>query len=64
MSDHNGTLFRRGGTIRFVRWISGRDGWCPEIVQGRYVERSESGWIIDVDGQSRALPSDTWAVYR
>ena len=44
MSDHNGTLFRRGGTVRFVRWVSSRDGgWAPEIIQGRYLERDDAG---------------------
>lgn len=65
MSDHNGTLFRRGGTVRFVRWVSSRDGgWAPEIVQGRYLERDDAGWLVEIDGAPTLLAKDDWAVYR
>jgi hypothetical protein len=65
VSDHNGTLFRRGGTVRFVRWVSSRDGgWAPEIIQGRYLERDDAGWLVDIDGTPTLLTKDDWAVYR
>ncbi|AZZ53252.1 MULTISPECIES: hypothetical protein [Rathayibacter] len=65
MSDHNGTLFRRGGTVRFVRWVSSRDGgWAPEIIQGRYLERDDSGWLVEIEGTPTLLTKDDWAVYR
>lgn len=65
MSDHNGTLFRRGGTVRFVRWISSRDGgWAPEIIQGRFLERDGIGWTVEIDGTPTVLTKDVWAVYR
>ncbi|MWV48439.1 hypothetical protein GRS96_04010 [Rathayibacter sp. VKM Ac-2803] len=65
MSDNNGTLFRRGGTVRFVRWVSSRDGgWAPEIVQGRYLERDDAGWVVEIDGARTVLAKDDWAVYR
>ncbi|PPH34587.1 hypothetical protein C5C53_15190 [Rathayibacter sp. AY1E3] len=65
MSDHNGTLFRRGGTVRFVRWISSRDGgWAPEIVHGRYLERDDRGWLVEIEGTPTVLAKDDWAVYR
>ncbi|KZX20406.1 hypothetical protein [Rathayibacter tanaceti] len=65
MSDHNGTLFRRGGTVRFVRWISSRDGgWAPEIVKGRYLQRDDRGWLVEIEGVPTVLAKDDWAVYR
>jgi hypothetical protein len=65
VSDHNGTLFRRGGTVRFVRWVSSRDGgWAPEIIQGRYLERDDSGWLVEIEGTPTLLTKDDWAVYR
>ncbi|KQQ00114.1 MULTISPECIES: hypothetical protein [unclassified Rathayibacter] len=65
MSDNNGTLFRRGGTVRFVRWVSSRDGgWAPEIIHGRYLERDDAGWLVEIGGTATVLSKDDWAVFR
>lgn len=59
------SLLRFNSLARFVRWHRARDGrWYPEIIQGRYDSRDESGWTILCDGDPVHLPEDQWAVYR
>ncbi|NQX13724.1 hypothetical protein HQQ80_19015 [Microbacteriaceae bacterium VKM Ac-2855] len=62
-TDH-GSLLRRGGTARFIRWIQTRDGWFPEILHGRYQGHSSNAWVVLVDNDTHHLPDDVWAVYR
>jgi hypothetical protein len=62
--DRNGTTFRRGSLVRFIRWISSRDaGWTAEIIEGRYLERADRGWLVEIEGAPTVVTKDDWAVY-
>lgn len=50
--------------LRFIRYVGTRDGWVPEILHGRFVESSERGWLVDVDGTLHDLPLTEWAPYQ
>ncbi|NQX29890.1 hypothetical protein HQQ81_21290 [Microbacteriaceae bacterium VKM Ac-2854] len=50
--------------LRFIRYIGTRDGWVPEILHGRFVEGTETGWRIDVEGIRRDLDESEWAPYQ
>lgn len=36
----------------------------PEILHGRFVHSTETGWRIEVDGTQRDLDESEWAPYQ
>lgn len=52
-----------GQHMRFVRYVSTRDGWTPEIVRGEIEDRTDAGWRVRVIDDVRELPETEWSIY-
>jgi hypothetical protein len=53
-----------GSRIRLIRWRNEPDGWVPEIVEGRLIDRESDIWFIETDDSVTAYSSTEWSMYR
>ncbi|MDY0914512.1 hypothetical protein [Rathayibacter festucae] len=60
-----GTLYPQPGQhLRFVRYVSSRDGWTAEILRGELEERTDAGWLVRTIDDVRELPETEWTIYQ
>lgn len=64
MSQGSVTKPRPGQHVRFIRYVSTRDGWTHEILRGEFEEQIDTGWRIRVVDEIRDLPDSEWSFYR
>lgn len=47
-------------TIQLVRYIMIDCQWVAELVTGLYVDKTETYWRIEVNGELHAYPRSAW----
>ncbi|AGW42363.1 hypothetical protein O159_24150 [Leifsonia xyli subsp. cynodontis DSM 46306] len=56
-------LLRQGQRINLIHWHQIDERWTYETMHGNYCGRNQSSWLLEVNGEPRAVSRAMWAFF-